>query len=154
MTKSDTKTYNKNSRSLWGNGNLKYQKGADMYSENNRRSARLRADDEFLRRMTGGDLIGNGCPTVPMNEAPSPTPMCDIRPRLSCNGNNNSVSHDCPNTVGAPSLAMVYSPKQCWRSILSPKEGLTAGTIFTELVLPLEVNLKNRTKEACPRRCF
>ncbi len=126
-----------------------------MYSENNRRSATRRADDEFLRRMTGGDLIGNGFPVMNMNDIPkqSVTPKRDLPPRLSCNG-TNPTPYDCPKTLNAPSLAMVYSPRQCWRKILSPTEGLKSGTIFTELVLPLEVSLKNRSKEVNPRRCL
>ena len=44
------------------------KKGADMYAENNRRSAARRADDEFLRRMAGGDLIGNGFPVISLSE--------------------------------------------------------------------------------------
>ena len=35
-------------------------------------------------------------------------------------------------------LAMAYVPMQCWRMLYSPDYGLTRGTIFEELDLPLE----------------
>ena len=37
-------------------------------------------------------------------------------------------------------LAMAYLPMQCWRKLYSPDYGLTRGTIFEELDLPLEVS--------------
>ena len=36
----------------------------------------------------------------------------------------------------APSLAMVYCPRQYWRGILSPDEALKRGTLFAELHKP------------------
>ncbi|MBQ9760993.1 MAG: spore coat associated protein CotJA [Clostridia bacterium] len=42
-----------------------------------------------------------------------------------------------------PSLAMVYSPIQGWQNLLSPAEGLAEGSIFTELIKPLEVGGAN-----------
>ena len=38
--------------------------------------------------------------------------------------------------VSAPSLAMVYCPRQHWRAILSPDEALKRGTLFAELNMP------------------
>ena len=35
-----------------------------MYSENNRRASGMRANDEFLRRMLGGDLTGGEVPAM------------------------------------------------------------------------------------------
>lgn len=37
---------------------------------------------------------------------------------------------------GAPSLAMVYCPRQYWRAILTPDEALKRGTLFAELDRP------------------
>jgi hypothetical protein len=129
-----------------------------MYSENNRRSANRRADNEFLRRMAGGDLIGNGYPVVNMNEISnqSHTPVHASSPAASCNEmcRGDRPSLDCPTTLSAPALAMVYCPKQCFRKLLSPQEGLKSGTIFSELVFPLEAASKNRYKEVNPRRCL
>lgn len=34
-------------------------------------------------------------------------------------------------------LAMVYSPYQCWRMLLSPENALAKGTLFEELYKPL-----------------
>ena len=127
-----------------------------MYSENNRRFAARRADDEFLRRMTGGDLIGNGFPVMNMNDTPTHSflPARDVPPGRSCNGSTHKPELDCPTELHAPSLAMVYSPRQCWRKLLSPEDGLKAGSIFTELVFPLEVSLKKQSKEVNHRCCL
>ena len=109
-----------------------------MYSENNRRTAVRRADEEFLRRLSGGEL---GVSPIPHgNASPKDVPS----PRRSCNG----TPVPCQSDSFAPSLAMVYSPRQCWRGILDPAAGLAAGTIFSELILPLEV----KGKEASLRR--
>ena len=39
---------------------------------------------------------------------------------------------------GAPSLAMVYCPRQYWRAISSPEEALMRGTLFSELYKPFD----------------
>ena len=126
-----------------------------MYSENNHRSAVRRADGEFLRRMMGGELSGNGFPVMSINDNSShrSTPTRDISPRTLCNGTSKN-DNSCPTELSAPSLAMVYSPKQCWRKLLDPKEGLKAGTIFAELVLPLEVVPNQGSKEVNSRCCL
>ncbi len=41
-----------------------------------------------------------------------------------------------------PSLAMVYSPVQCFRKLYSPEEALSRGTLFEELDKPLMVGRK------------
>jgi len=139
-----------------------------MYSENNRRSATRRADGEILRRMTGGEL---SCPhlssTTPCGEAPNggrTAPMRDARVRVACDGSKvtrgradnrcecgTATPTPCTPDSFAPSLAMVYSPHQCWRGVLSPADGLSKGTIFSELVLPFEAG-HNHTKEVTIRR--
>ena len=42
-----------------------------------------------------------------------------------------------------PSLAMVYSPEQPFTDLYEPEKGLTRGTIFSQLDLPL-----------CPQSCM
>ena len=131
-----------------------------MYTESNRRYAARRADGELLRRMTGGELSGNGFPV--MNLSPTGgeplAPMRDLRPRTSCNGGTGNVggtgacTHACEQDTFAPSLAMVYSPRQCWRELLSPADGLSAGSLFSELVLPLETVPHHGSKEVKIRR--
>ena len=115
-----------------------------MYSDTNRRAAANRANDEFLRRMLGGDLAKD----LPvMNAAPPPRPTlpdysanktaCDGSPRQSP-APEASACNNCPTHLHAPSLAMVYSPRQCWKGLLDPTVGLHSGTIFSDLVLPFE----------------
>ena len=140
-----------------------------MYSENNRRCATGRADGEFLRRMTGGEP---SCPlpaSMPRcalgSDSKRGTPMRDARVRVNCNGSPVTITREqgdsrcergtscapCSPDSFAPSLAMVYSPRQCWKNVLSPEEGLCKGTIFSELVLPLEAGNKH-AKEVTIRR--
>ncbi len=129
-----------------------------MYSENNRRAPACRANDEFLRRMLGGELVG-GCSggekkTMPAcrNEKPAcngnkpscsnNVPPCSGMMQRNSAGDNYPTGN-CPTTLEAPSLAMVYSPKQCWQNVFEPMDGLLHGSIFAELVLPLEVGKCN-----------
>jgi len=143
-----------------------------MYSENNRRSSTQRADNDFLRRMLGGELTGDGFPVMNLNDSvkskntversesrSTPTPpqlqnttriRCDGTPRqMTPDGNGD---HTCPTSLHAPALAMVYSPRQCWRNLFDPATGLSHGTIFAELALPLEVVPNNGSKEVKSRR--
>lgn len=115
-----------------------------MYSENNRRVATGRTNDEFLRRMIGGELA-YGVPVMNVDASPRPTlpdysgnrTACDGQPRGE--GSVPMCDNDCSAHLHAPSLAMVYAPRQCWNGVLDPASGLKHGTIFTELILPLEV---------------
>ena len=141
-----------------------------MYFENNRRAAQSRSDADFLRRMLGGELNGGGCNRYDRSyerpdaesrrgsgaccewtpqarqEAPvSPENGCGCQKPKPCNTS-------CPSEIHAPSLAMVYSPRQCWRKLLDPAEGLKQGTIFAELVLPIEAVPQKGGKEGCARR--
>lgn len=155
-----------------------------MYIENNRRAAESRADADFLRRMLGGELNGNGyersgnrsCDRSgnrscdhsynrPLEEGRRATGQCcewtpqarqeeiPVRPENGCGcGCQTSCNTSCPTEVSAPSLAMVYSPRQCWRKLFEPEEGLKHGTIFAELVLPFEAVSHKSGKEGCARR--
>ncbi len=145
-----------------------------MYSENNRRSAARRADDEFLRRMMGGDLTGNGVgeqsvPSTDSGQQPLPFHTGEsCRPNAhSDNGQSSTLNREksalcipstaCPTQLSAPALAMVYAPRQCWRNLFDPAEGLSKGTIFSELELPLEFcggHCKIRNQEVNRRRPF
>lgn len=104
-----------------------------MYADNHRRSASQRVNDAFLRRMTGGELTSHAEPAVPTLQA-----VRSDHSESAKRAEATEQTTDCPTTVHAPSLAMVYSPRQCFRNVLSPEEGLRQGTIFSELVLPFE----------------
>lgn len=131
-----------------------------MHSENTKNASLRRANDEFLRRMLGGelgraeDVSSLGCPIpcsrravggAPINKArrdPMPPPC-----------NEGDCAHSCPKEIGAPALAMVYSPLQCWDGLLPPEKALRAGSQFAALVLPLEQDRKSRESEVCNQRC-
>ena len=136
-----------------------------MYSESNRRSASRRTDDDFLRRMLGGQLTGDALPVispispqarpaVPTRDEPVRT-TCDGRARNDQNGTGchpQNGDNACPVCIPAPSIAMVYAPRQCWRNLLDPASGLSQGSIFAELILPLEAVPKKGEKEVKARR--
>ena len=105
-----------------------------MYSETHSRSARRRASDEFLRQMVGGKLAGKELPVLNLTQPPSHSGG-----GASCNGSDTNGPGECSVQLSAPSLAMVYAPKQCWRNLLDPQSALENGSLFAELVLPLEV---------------
>ena len=110
-----------------------------MYSENRNRPLR-RTNDEFLRRMVGGELTQKELPVMNLSRS-------DVKPgqtpgRPSCN-QNDEYGSECPTSIGAPSLAMVYSPRQCWRNLLDHEAALSNGSLFAELVMPLEVGRKS-----------
>ena len=122
-----------------------------MYSENSRRTVR-RANDEFLRRMVGGELTGNELPVMNMMPPNGGDGVGQGTP--GCNGSDTNAPGECPISLHAPSLAMVYSPRQCWRNLLDPPIALRHGTLFTELVLPLDVVGGNpHVKEGNGRKC-
>lgn len=90
-----------------------------MYNHN--RNAQARSDSRFLRRMNGG--FQTGVPSFAPTDLPDIPTDAGMTPAV---------------TIPAPSLAMVYSPKQGWKGIYAPAEGLASGSIFEELILPLE----------------
>ena len=169
-----------------------------MYSDNQRRASASRANDEFLRRMVGGELTRADVPVMNVETPPLPnrlglnngrangsvlenangglgngrrsvgdtrsTPNGRIsrnnelpnNSRTRCDGtgvenggaqNESGYGGDCPTHIHAPALAMVYAPRQCWRNLLDPQSALENGTLFAELVLPLEVGRGNNTGE-------
>ena len=77
--------------------------------------------------------------------------MPPTAPEGGC-GCQKPCNTSCPTEIDAPALAMVYSPRQCWRKLLDPAEGLKQGTIFAELVLPFEAVPHKGGKEGCARR--
>ena len=114
-----------------------------MYSETNRRASVRRSNDEFLRRMIGGEL-GEIDPRL---EKPADAPVDAMgESRISCDG-TVSGGEDCPMYVKTPSLAVAYAPRQCWQRLLTPEAALAQGTLFEELVFPFERGQKNRETE-------
>ncbi len=137
-----------------------------MYFENNRRTCSQRSNDDFLRRMLGGELKRDGGTSCNSN---------DRIPAKGCVGNDRPLprgemqgmpgnhempnacpaspcTHNCPTQIPAPAIAMVYVPRQCWKSVVEPSIGLSQGTIFTDLVLPLTGKCKSPEKEVKPCR--
>lgn len=124
-----------------------------MYSDDNKHMPEYRANDEFLRRMLGGELVGGELLRLPTEKLDRSEERYERR--VDCRGNLVGADStcgekvtlermevcdrmDCPNEIHAPALAMVYSPKQCWRNLLDPRVGLEHGSIFAELILPFE----------------
>ena len=60
--------------------------------------------------------------------------------RNNCAGTAGGINEGCGSMTDGQSarLAMAYVPMQCWRMLYSPDFGLTRGTLFEELDLPLE----------------
>ena len=129
-----------------------------MYIESNRRAAESRADADFLRRMLGGELngssnncvrnganVGRSCEWRPQARQEPP-----MRPEGDC-GYQRPCDTSCPTQIAAPSLAMVYCPRQCWHKLLEPEIALAHGSLFEELILPFE-GRQIGGKEGCPHR--
>ena len=116
-----------------------------MYSDSEKYFPRRRSGDEFLRRMRGEDFLsgmtsGGDAPTV----SQSALPRVDERPKVGCNGDRTGdraggFTHETTTSVcRMPSLAMVYSPVQPWQKTLAPEVALQHGSLFAELIFPLE----------------
>ena len=127
-----------------------------MYMENNRHVSQGRANDEFLRRMLGGELVGGERAVMNQpEEAPQlhehmmgercqeqmPLETVELQARGEavppCNQGDEEACA-CPKSMRMPSLAMVYAPHQCWQNLLEPEAALEQGSQFAELILPLE----------------
>lgn len=110
-----------------------------MYFENEKHRSRQRSNDEFFRRLNADDLhlgiAGSDIPTFSRTDIP----QRDVSPRTSCNGTSNEPAPG-NSSCKMPSLAMVYAPVQAWQELLSPLDGLHQGSIFKELIKPLEVS--------------
>ena len=107
-----------------------------MYSENDKQYSRRRTGEEFLRRMQGEEFLSRTCAgrDTPVM-AQGMLPAVDERPKTACNGTKSNSGTGC----NMPSLAMVYSPVQSFSSLLAPADALDAGSLFADLVKPLEV---------------
>ncbi len=99
---------------------------------------------------TSGSVCENSCGNASGGNRPE-TPSCNS---CGCSSSNNCQNNECPTRIPAPSLAMTYCPKQCWRRILDPAQGLSAGSIFEELILPLEVRSGKSMREGGKSRCI
>ena len=118
-----------------------------MYSENGRHASVHRANDEFLRRMIGGEVVRAALPVVSMETPLLPDDLQNGG--TSCDGSSKG---ECPSHVHAPALAMVYAPMQCWNHLLDMQSALQHGTLFAELVLPFEGCKRFGEGEVKPRR--
>lgn len=58
------------------------------------------------------------------------------RSRLNCRGEKSAEMSE-GSECSKRSLAMVYSPYQCFRMTYSPEDALMHGTLFEELYKPL-----------------
>ncbi len=147
-----------------------------MYSENQRYSAVRRSNDEFLRKMLGGELSAscgqarcgtrrttNRCANAYAGQtgdtctrgACKSHEMQARQDGPACNeGDSLHHNHDCGNSAPwaqtFPSLAMVYSPMQSFENRYEPSKALQRGTLFADLDLPLE---GCNGKEGCARGC-
>ena len=123
-----------------------------MYSENSKNASMQRANNEFLRRMLGGELSVGSLPVF-NSEVPA-LPEYPVRPPCNDgesaeNGSIGEMEEHCGGCANMPSLAMVYAPKQCWRKVFKPEDALMHGSQFAELVLPFDG--AGKAKGGCPR---
>ena len=104
-----------------------------MYFSPNRKASLQRANDEYLRRSAtaGGTPRDDSVPTVSRPPEPVPPPAPSPAP-------DNDQSAPCPASVCAPSLAMVYCPKQAFDDLYDVETALARGTLFGSLDLPFE----------------
>lgn len=128
-----------------------------MYSDYRRRAPVGRANDEFLRRMIGGELTSADMPV--MNADTPMLPDCPQFDGPSCDGESGNAKPDaacgqgeCPSCIASPSLAMVYAPRQCWRNLFDHQSALEHGTLFAELVLPFEGGCRREEMEVRGRK--
>ena len=125
-----------------------------MYPDNERLSLR-RSDDEFLRRLRGGEFGGGRIPLQPEGTVPvASAGGINLPPETAGNSETGySYLSGIPGSVcKMPSLAMVYSPLQDWKGILEPDVGLSHGSIFTDLIKPLEVVMRSGGMEVNTRK--
>ena len=97
-----------------------------MYFSQNKKASQRRANDEYLRRSSFG--APQNAESLPTASSPPDAPREE----------QTSTCPICPNEIAAPSLAMVYSPKQCFKNLYEPEAALSHGTLFVELDLPFE----------------
>lgn len=65
-------------------------------------------------------------------------PRCD-EAREGCRREECENSHAPLNTVENPtSIAMVFSPKQCFQNLYEPMKALSRGTLFADLDKPFK----------------
>lgn len=94
-------------------------------------------------------------PTLPP-EHPSvapDTPLPESHPNCACDtdskpedntghtDNSSDISENCAGTfdsmvLGSLPIAMAYTPMQQWKTVYSPDEALSVGTVFPQLNLP------------------
>lgn len=98
-----------------------------MYFSQNKRASERRANDEYLRRASfPSHPSAESQPTVsgaPVGNPPVPPPP---------------QPEEAPVFPAAPSLAMVYAPKQAFANLYEPDVALSRGTLFAALDLPFE----------------
>lgn len=122
------------------------------FNTNDGRTPPVRTDGELLRRIIeqhpsvmpdarsgqwgqrGQRRGGSG---VPMTNERGASCSCAASPMRS-SGTNGGVTEQMSWGLYGYPLAMVYSPVQSFDGLFEPADGLSAGTIFRQLALPLE----------------
>lgn len=117
-----------------------------MYREdNNTRNAPCSTDDELLHRI----LEEKGVKRADMQRSVPTTAYPVASGQNARNRSNTRAEAQCPYGDGLAygvtdrPLAIVYSPIQEWRMLYNRELGLSKGTIFEELDLPLTVKQSN-----------
>ncbi len=85
----------------------------------------------------GGRFRPTGMPHGPVTATPVRTPEPRVMPEAApCPSNLLGVAPT--EGCAVSSLAMVYSPKQAFRCLYEPMQGLARGTLFSELDKPFK----------------
>jgi hypothetical protein len=112
------------------NGYSEYNFSRDSSALNRSSSGRSSADFNGGMNGRSADDARGGCRTDFNGGAQ----------RNNCAGTAGGMNEGYGSMTDGQSarLAMAYVPMQCWRMLYSPDYGLTRGTLFEELDLPLE----------------
>lgn len=102
-----------------------------MYFSPNRKPSQRRANDEFLRRSVSAEPHAHDESVPTLSRPPEGAMPAPISP-LSDQG------APCKEPLCAPSLAMVYCPKQAFGDLYDLETALRRGTLFAPLDLPFE----------------
>lgn len=121
----------------------------DMYMQDDTMTPRDRISEDMLRRMLGGEALGNqGSRQMPDSRTE----------HINCRGERENGSGGCgkgerENTNGLSGypLASVYAPLQHFRKLYDLDTALIKGTVFSELDLPFMGASVSNDKGGCCR---